>query len=406
MYLFAVVPNIGTVYPYQDTYFWEKAFPTLFPYGDGGPNCPREVKITDQEYDIHCLLHHSRRFSKNFNWMAARYKYRCSQISSSVSYIASRGESASDIPTVAEIQQVASHSSSGIDRNKFQQEMERLLKKLSYYGSRMKTTMFSIRDERRKLLSMISSAEMPEPIWFLTLSSADLYWPQLFMAIDPNLTEENVSKLSLLQRSIMLQENPVLACILFRGRLLSILEHILKGESHPLGYLVDYWLRIEFQNRGSLHVHCILWCLFFYILGHKMWWNGDELSDMMLGKIPVDLEVFNDIIEKLDAANAEFQKEFDAQISKVDNDIFDTKESQALDKDISDTYCFSSESVPVVAEHLISERVAIETLPSKSNPVLVPTKHSIPELEMIEMLNGSSSINESGNKDDNLFFKY
>jgi hypothetical protein len=37
------------------------------------------------------------------------------------------------------------------------------------------------------------------------------------------------------------------------------LKHILKSPISPFGKLADYWYRVEFQHRGSPHVHMLLW---------------------------------------------------------------------------------------------------------------------------------------------------
>ena len=36
-------------------------------------------------------------------------------------------------------------------------------------------------------------------------------------------------------------------------------KHILKGSGSPIGEVVDYFWRIEFQLRGSPHVHSLWW---------------------------------------------------------------------------------------------------------------------------------------------------
>ena len=56
-----------------------------------------------------------------------------------------------------------------------------------------------------------------------------------------------------------LAKNPVIACRAFRYRLDAIFKYIIKGSSCPMGMLQDEWIRIEFQGRGSLHAHIILW---------------------------------------------------------------------------------------------------------------------------------------------------
>ena len=34
---------------------------------------------------------------------------------------------------------------------------------------------------------------------------------------------------------------------------------MLKSKAQPLGDIVDYAIRVEFQARGSPHAHCVLW---------------------------------------------------------------------------------------------------------------------------------------------------
>ena len=43
------------------------------------------------------------------------------------------------------------------------------------------------------------------------------------------------------------------------SRLDSFINNIIKGSSKPLGNVNDYWLQIEFQMRGSPHVHSFWW---------------------------------------------------------------------------------------------------------------------------------------------------
>ena len=34
---------------------------------------------------------------------------------------------------------------------------------------------------------------------------------------------------------------------------------MLKSKAMPLGEIVEYGIRVEFQGRGSPHAHCVLW---------------------------------------------------------------------------------------------------------------------------------------------------
>lgn len=45
----------------------------------------------------------------------------------------------------------------------------------------------------------------------------------------------------------------------FQRRYKSLFKHVICGKLKPLGTVIDYFTRIEFQNRGSPHVHMFLW---------------------------------------------------------------------------------------------------------------------------------------------------
>ena len=60
-------------------------------------------------------------------------------------------------------------------------------------------------------------------------------------------------------RQRYLVENPDIASRHFQRRFKSFFEHVLNGDAKPLGEITDYFWRIEFQKRGSSHVHGLLW---------------------------------------------------------------------------------------------------------------------------------------------------
>ena len=101
------------------------------------------------------------------------------------------------------------------------------------------------------------------PTWFLTLSAANMQWPDVIQTIARQygtiLTDEDVQTMSFEDRSKWLRQNPVTAARHFQYRLNTFFQVFLKSSAHPLGELVDYAIRIEFQARGSPHAHTILW---------------------------------------------------------------------------------------------------------------------------------------------------
>ena len=112
------------------------------------------------------------------------------------------------------------------------------------------------------LLAMIR--QLGTPTWFFTLSAADLKWPDMIQTIAKqygvHYTDEEVAALSFEDRSNWLKRNPVTAARHFQYRLNTFFHDFLKSNAHPLGEIIDYGIRIEFQNRGSPHhAHCVIW---------------------------------------------------------------------------------------------------------------------------------------------------
>ena len=101
------------------------------------------------------------------------------------------------------------------------------------------------------------------PTWFLTLSAADLHWPEMIQAVayqfGRELSREDVLKMSMAERSKYLRQNPLTGVRMFQHRIQSFFAQYLLSDAHPLGEITDYVIKIEFQMRGSPHAHCLLW---------------------------------------------------------------------------------------------------------------------------------------------------
>lgn len=99
--------------------------------------------------------------------------------------------------------------------------------------------------------------------WFMTLSCADLTWPELFHIIartnGKNMTAEEVKALSYDERYRLLNLNPVIVAKHFRYRVETFFTEILLTNAHPIGKIVYYALHIEFQMRGSPHLYALIW---------------------------------------------------------------------------------------------------------------------------------------------------
>ena len=101
------------------------------------------------------------------------------------------------------------------------------------------------------------------PTWFMTLSCAELRWPEMFQIIariqGQNMTNEDVEALSYNEKCQMLNLNPVIVAEHFQYRVETFFTEVLLTDAKPIGKIVYYALRIEFQMRGSPHLHALLW---------------------------------------------------------------------------------------------------------------------------------------------------
>ena len=57
----------------------------------------------------------------------------------------------------------------------------------------------------------------------------------------------------------MLNLNPVVVAKHFQCRLECFFKEVLLSSVNPIGKIIYYAIRVEFQRRGSLHAHCLLW---------------------------------------------------------------------------------------------------------------------------------------------------
>ena len=60
-------------------------------------------------------------------------------------------------------------------------------------------------------------------------------------------------------RSIYLCQNPITGVCMLQHRFEAFSSKYLLSDTHPLGHITDYVIKIEFQMRGSPHAHCLLW---------------------------------------------------------------------------------------------------------------------------------------------------
>ena len=108
---------------------------------------------------------------------------------------------------------------------------------------------------------MLQSLSIPK--WFLTLSAADFYWPEMIQAVavqfGKKLSQKDVLKMSIADKSRYLCQNPITGVQMFQHRVETFFFEYLLNDTHLVGHITDYAIKIELQMRGSPHAHCLLW---------------------------------------------------------------------------------------------------------------------------------------------------
>ena len=118
-------------------------------------------------------------------------------------------------------------------------------------------------NQKRDVFAMIR--QLGIPTLFLSLSANDLHWAELITALGKLVDNKDYSEavanntLSWETRSRLVQSDPVSCVRHFDQRVTQFIENVLKSPHSPLGILQDFFYRVEFQQRGSPHIHMLAW---------------------------------------------------------------------------------------------------------------------------------------------------
>jgi hypothetical protein len=150
--------------------------------------------------------------------------------------------------------------------------VKRLLKILTPFSKELDGSATFFAMWRKKLFSMLTSnVVLSEGNWrvFATLSGAETYDPHLYYIANnvhflceghPNYVHlvDEIHKQEKVDRIAILRKHPALSCRLHKLRQTGIWDCVILGESKPLGHVIEYWRRSEFQEKGTPHDHNLI----------------------------------------------------------------------------------------------------------------------------------------------------
>lgn len=116
---------------------------------------------------------------------------------------------------------------------------------------------------KRNLFAMLR--QLGKPTVFLTLSANEVRWMvllRLLLKLSNKYPGKEAENLNTSERCNLVSDDPVTCCVYFY-KLVCVLMKMLKAKQpyNPFGqyFVKDYFIRIEFQHRGSPHAHILLW---------------------------------------------------------------------------------------------------------------------------------------------------
>ncbi|XP_059203438.1 uncharacterized protein LOC131982826 isoform X1 [Centropristis striata] len=102
--------------------------------------------------------------------------------------------------------------------------------------------------------------QLGKPTFFITFSAAEMRWPEVINIIKAQQGEEgDFSELDWNEKCEILHSNPVTVMRLFEKRVDALMTDLLLSPAQPIGPVEDYFYRVEFQARGSPHIHMLVW---------------------------------------------------------------------------------------------------------------------------------------------------
>ena len=116
--------------------------------------------------------------------------------------------------------------------------------------------------KKKDLMAMIR--QLGIPTLFISLSAADTKWTELLQSIyllihKKNITHNELENMSWSEKCQLISKDPGTCARYFSNRVQKFFKHILKSPHSPLGILANSFYRVEFQHRGSPHIHSLLW---------------------------------------------------------------------------------------------------------------------------------------------------
>ena len=117
---------------------------------------------------------------------------------------------------------------------------------------------------KKDLFAMIR--QLDNPTWFCSFSAAETRWLHLLKRLGrlvekKDYTDDEIKNMTWQQKSDLIQKDPVTCARNFEHMYMVqlFIKDVLKSNLMPIGKIVDFFYRVEFQQRGSRHIQALFW---------------------------------------------------------------------------------------------------------------------------------------------------
>ena len=229
------------------------AFPTLYPNGNNGFGTHRQFSITPLDYFQSRIMSKDSRWAKHPSYIFwACNIVEAIKLQSSIS-IALRLRN----PTSGRKNKQKKTLTAGELRSTGVGENPDVRENCYSFMRDIRGTAAYWQSARIQLFAMLRT--LGPPTFFITFSADDHHWKDLMVVLAScsgrNISNEQVDELSDEERRTLMTSNPVVTTRHFQHRFQSLVKEIIKGSGRPIGEVTDFFWRVEFQLRGSPHIH-------------------------------------------------------------------------------------------------------------------------------------------------------
>ena len=242
----------------DEIYLEEMAFPEKFPYGQGGylssciNNDIENDKLGFAAYCVNQLMSADPKFRQDLTYVffLLLVKEQIILMRCKLTYL----RQARRLPELTKSHLLNLNYKDLVRYNRSFQVFKTLRGSQMYFEESKKHVMAMLR-------------QLGCPSLFLTLSSAEFDWKELLKEIAETVyrrsfTEQEIEELSSKERNKLIADNVIQSTLHFQKRvdkLFALMQYDFFKCGDKIFHVDTYYFRVEYQQRGSPHIHSLLW---------------------------------------------------------------------------------------------------------------------------------------------------